>query len=146
MPAGATTGPITVFSSGVGATSQTFTVTGTTSGALQFVPVTPCRIADTRLANGTFGGPVISGGTMRTFPIPQSARNIPSSALAYSLNVTVVPVVGLGYLTAWPAGQPQPNTSTLSSDGRVKAIAAVDPRHRRRPAARLTSSPVIPRI
>src|SRR5205807_10329469 len=49
------------------------------------------------------------------------------TALAYALNVTVVPTTGvLGYLTIWPGGQPQPLVSTLnSSDGRIKANAAV---------------------
>ncbi len=36
--------------------------------ALQFVPVTPCRVVDTRNTNGTFGGPAIPGNTARAFP------------------------------------------------------------------------------
>src|ERR1035441_7207686 len=35
--------------------------------ALQFVPVPPCRVVDTRNQNGTFGGPPIQGGTARSF-------------------------------------------------------------------------------
>src|SRR5271163_1992819 len=35
--------------------------------ALQFVAVTPCRIADTRNANGAFGGPELAAGTSREF-------------------------------------------------------------------------------
>ncbi len=100
------------------------------SGAngLQFVPVTPCRIADTRNANGTFGGPFLAGQTPRDFPIPSSACGIPSTAQAYSLNVTVVPKIGLGYLTVWPTGQTQPTASTTNSlDGRTKANAAIVP-------------------
>ncbi len=54
--------------------------------------------------------------------------NIPNSALAYSLNVTVVPRGPLGYLTIWPTGQVQPLVSTLNStDGRIKANAAIVP-------------------
>ncbi len=95
---------------------------------LQFIPVTPCRVADTRNATGAFGGPAISGGSSRAFNIPQSACNIPSNAAAYSLNVTVVPSKTLDYLTLWPAGQSQPNVSTLNSlDGRIKANAAIVP-------------------
>jgi YVTN family beta-propeller protein len=98
---------------------------------LQFVPVTPCRIVDTRLANGTFGGPPIQGGTYRSFPIPQSTCNIPgiAAAAAYSLNVTLVPIQNgpVGYLTIWPAGESQPLVSTMNSDGRIKANAAVVP-------------------
>ena len=33
----------------------------------------------------------------------------------------------MGYLTVWPTGQPQPFVSTLNSDGRVKANAAIIP-------------------
>ena len=95
---------------------------------LQFVPVTPCRFADTRNPNGPFGGPAITGGTSRSFTIPSSSCGIPSTAAAYSINVTVVPRATLGYLTLWPTGQPQPLASTLNSpDGRVKANAAIVP-------------------
>lgn len=97
--------------------------------ALQFVAVTPCRVADTRNAPGPFGGPAIAGGKYRNFSIPQGpCPNIPQDAAAYSLNVTVVPHGPLGYLTVWPAGQSQPLISTLNSmDGRVKANAAIVP-------------------
>jgi hypothetical protein len=99
-----------------------------TGSALKFVTVTPCRIADTRNPNGPFGGPAITGGTSRDFVIPNSACGIPSSAAAYSINVTVVPRGQLGFLTVWPSGQPFPLASTLNSiDGRVKANAAIVP-------------------
>jgi DNA-binding beta-propeller fold protein YncE len=96
---------------------------------LQLVNVTPCRLVDTRGADGQFGGPAIPGGTYRSFPIPQNTNcNIPSSAAAYSLNVTVVPITTLGYLTIWPTPETQPLVSTLNSpDGRVKANAAIVP-------------------
>jgi uncharacterized repeat protein (TIGR03803 family) len=95
--------------------------------ALQFVTVTPCRLVDTRPQNG--GSGPIPGGTFQDFPISGAPNcGIPASAAAYSLNVTVVPQGSLGYLTIWPAGQPQPVVSTLNSvDGRVKADAAILP-------------------
>ena len=98
--------------------------------ALRFVPITPCRIADTRNATGPFGGPIISGGSSRDFTIPSSACSIPSTAQAYSLNVAVVVPTGgtLGYLTLYPAGQSRPLASTLNSlDGRIKSNAAIVP-------------------
>ncbi len=99
--------------------------------ALQFVPVTPCRVVDTRGVNGTFGGPAIQGRTSRSFPIPQGSCDIPATAAAYSLNVTLVPDQGtpVGYLTIWPAGEVSlPIVSTMNSlDGRNKANAAVVP-------------------
>jgi hypothetical protein len=102
--------------------------TGFTTTGLEFVPVTPCRVADTRNAAGPFGGPSLAAGGMRSFAIPQSACSIPSTAQAYSLNVTAVPQGPLPYLTLWPAGLAQPNVSTLNSDdGTVVANAAIVP-------------------
>jgi uncharacterized repeat protein (TIGR01451 family) len=84
--------------------------------ALAFYPVTPCRVADTRNDPGPLGGPYMAGGSTRTFSIlAASGCNIPSSAQAFSLNLAVVPLTGkLGYLTAWPAGQPQPFVASLN--------------------------------
>jgi len=111
-----------------GGTYNKGTVFEITPPALQFVAVTPCRVVDTRGPDGQFGGPPIQGGHSRSFPIPQGSCNIPSTAAAYSLNVTVVPHGPLGYLTIWPTGQNQPGVSTMNStDGRVKANAAIVP-------------------
>jgi hypothetical protein len=98
-----------------------------TRTALNFVPVTPCRVADTRNPDGPFGGPILGGNTTRGFVIPSSACNIPSNAVAYSLNFTVVPPGKLSYLTAFPCGDAQPLVSTLNSDGRIKAVAGIVP-------------------
>ena len=96
--------------------------------ALRFVPIIPCRIADTRNTTGSFGGPQIASGSSRSFPIPSGGCNIPATALGYSLNVTVVPAGPLGYVTVWPTGQTQPLASTLNSlDGRIKSNAALIP-------------------
>ena len=97
----------------------------TNSAGLTFIAVTPCRVADTRNPAGAFGGPSIAASTRRDFAIPSSACGIPSTAGAYSLNVTAVPAAKLGYRTVWAAGKAQPNVSTLNSDGRVKASAAI---------------------
>jgi lysophospholipase L1-like esterase len=92
---------------------------------LQYVPLpTPCRAVDTRVT----GGP-IAAGTSQTFDPAGGACNIPAPAdgvIAYAMNVTVVPQGSLGYVTVWPAGEPQPTVSTLNSvDGEVKANAAI---------------------
>src|SRR6267142_1160282 len=104
------------------------TVSATFTAALSFVPVTPCRVADTRNANGAFGGPFLPGGTTRGFIVSNSACNIPATAQAFSLNVTVVPHGPLGFLTMFPCGGTLPLASTLNSpDGRIKAAAAIVP-------------------
>ena len=99
--------------------------------AYSFYPAQPCRIADTRAAAGPFGAPELPAGQSRDFPVPSSSCGMPSTATAYSLNVTVVPdpaIHYLGYLTIWPAGQPRPNSSTLNSwTGKVVANAAIVP-------------------
>jgi hypothetical protein len=99
-----------------------------TPSGLTFVPVTPCRVADTRNPAGAFGGPALVGNATRGFDIPGSACGIPSTAQAYSVNATVVPHGPLGFLTAFPCGQTLPLASTLNAiDGRVKAAAAIVP-------------------
>ena len=97
-------------------------------GALQFVPVTPCRVSDTRWHNGPLGGPPISGGSYRTLPIPSSSCGIPATAAAYSFNVTIVPHGILGALVIWPTGEDRSAISSMNSwDGRIKASAAIVP-------------------
>jgi uncharacterized repeat protein (TIGR01451 family) len=101
-------------------------VTHINTAGLRFIPVTPCRVADTRNPNGAFGGPFLGAGTTRGFTIPDSACGIPNTAQAYSLNATVVPKGTLSFLTMFPCGEPLPLASTLNSiDGRVKAGAAI---------------------
>ena len=105
-----------------------FSFSGPAPTAVQFVPVTPCRVVDTRNPNGPFGGPALQSGTFRSFVVPQGGCNIPATATSYSLNVTVVPHQALGYLTIWSASRPQPYVSTMNSpDGRIKANAAIVP-------------------
>ncbi len=102
------------------AVSNTSVVSG--EGKLQFVSVNPCRQLDTRQTHNP-----ILGGTSQDFTIPQlGGCNIPTAAVVYSFNVTVVPQGSLGYLTVWPTGQYQTVSSTLNSlDGRIKANAAL---------------------
>ena len=117
-------------SGGGGGTATANDPTNITTGltALRFIPITPCRVADTRKPTGAFGGPQISGGTSRDFIVPNSACNIPNTAQAYSLNVAVVPAGPLGFLTLWPSGLTQPVVATLNSvDGRIKSNAAIVP-------------------
>ena len=102
--------------------------------ALGFFPLaSPCRMIDTRGfggKNGTdFGPPALMSSVSRDFPLLQSGCGISLNALAYSTNVTVSPNSStLQFLSAWPAGQPYPNVSTLNSPkGNVIANAAILP-------------------
>jgi len=97
--------------------------------ALAFFTIDPCRVVDTRSPNGLLGGPAFQGaGLGRDFPILASPCGLTNAARAYSFNFTAVPNGNLAYLTAWPAGQPQPLVSTLNSPkGKVLANAAITP-------------------
>jgi sugar lactone lactonase YvrE len=99
------------------------------TGGLQFVPLPPCRVMDTRAAEGktgAYGPPAMVGGSVRVVPISGQACGVPADARAFSLNVTVVPQGGLQYLTLWPSGRAQPLASTLNAfEGQVVANAAL---------------------
>ena len=100
----------------------------TSAAAMVFVPISPCRLMDTRGAVSDLGGPYLAARTGRTIPILTSACNVPSSAQAYAINVTVVPHGILNFLTIYPAGLQLPNVSLLNSpDGKVKASGAIIP-------------------
>ncbi len=134
VPAGTAPGTFPLVITGtdgnqVSKTASPNLIIGTPPVPSRYIPLSsPCRIADTRNPNGPFGGPFLTGGVIREFDITNSACNIPSTALSYALNATVVPRGPLGYLTLLPCGQPQPLASNLNSiDGRVKAVAAIIP-------------------
>ncbi len=95
----------------------------TLTAPLNFVPITPCRVTDTRVSSAP-----LRGQTTQDVSILGSSCGIPIGAQAYSLNFTVVPSGRLSYLTVFPTGQPRPVVSTLNSyDGRTKANGAIVP-------------------
>lgn len=121
------------------------TTNSTSPDALTFVAITPCRLVDTR--GGDFNGiapfstgPITSGATV---PIPvqsslEASTNtapapcgvIPSTAEAYSFNVTVIPASAgsVNYVTLWPTGSSQPVVSTINDvQGAIVANAAIVP-------------------
>jgi hypothetical protein len=103
-----------------------FVPAGTSASGLEFYPLTPCRIVDTRNPTGALGGPSLAANMGRDFPVQSSGCGIPSTAKAYSLNITAVPHNSLGFLTAWPSGEAQPVVSTLNATtGAVTANAAI---------------------
>jgi hypothetical protein len=107
-----------------------FVSTSSSPSALAFYPLTPCRVLDTRNADGPLGGPNMTAGSTREFAVLSSSCNIPASAQAYSLNFSVGPLVSdFRYLTTWPAGAAsQPLVSTLNAvTGTITANAAIVP-------------------
>ncbi len=136
VPAG-TGGAISVYAS-MASTQSTdvildingyFVPTAIDTSGLEFYPLTPCRVVDTRNANGPLGGPSLVAKQTRDFPILQNtACGIPPTAQAYSLNFAAIPQGPLGYLTAWPADKAMPVVATLNAPtGTVTANAALVP-------------------
>jgi hypothetical protein len=100
------------------------------SSPLPFIAITPCRVVDTRNAPGPYGGPALVGnGPARNFNIPAGpCPGIPSFAGAYSINVAAILPASDGFLTVFPTGTAQPNSSDLNFlAGEVIANALVSP-------------------
>lgn len=89
---------------------------------LVYVPVTPCRILDTRIAGGA-----IPAGSFRDFDLTDVVRFAPQggdtsncnvgdkgSFAAAALNITVVTPNMAGYITAFPYLASQPTAATLN--------------------------------
>ena len=95
-------------------------VAGPACGA-GFYTIPPCRIADTRLPDGPYGGPAISAGSSRTFGLANRC-GIPASARAVSANVTVTDATAPGDLRVFPAGTTSQVQSTINySAGKSRA-------------------------
>jgi hypothetical protein len=111
--------------------------------SLVFVGITPCRVVDTRLTQSfpaPFGGtgPLVGGATPTTgigrYPFYLSSTSSSHqcaihNALAYSLNITVVPSGPLGFLAAAPSPITLPARSSTLNDpsGTVLANATIVP-------------------
>jgi subtilisin family serine protease len=67
---------------------------------LSYYTVTPCRIIDTRQANGPFGGPALNG-TSRTFQIAGNC-GVPSTAKAVLVNLAAIAAPISGEIVLYP--------------------------------------------
>jgi len=96
------------------------------TGPVSFYTLPPCRLVDTRNANGTYGGPALQGnGAQRAFPIAGQC-GIPADAKAVALNLTVVVPSAAGDLRLFPTGIGTLNISAINFlAGAVRANNAV---------------------
>jgi hypothetical protein len=78
-----------------------------------FFTLTPCRLLDTRDPDGPLGGPALVAGAVRTFVLAGQC-NIPVTARALSINVTVTDPTAGGFLTVYPGGTSLPLASTIN--------------------------------
>jgi hypothetical protein len=95
-----------------------------------FVPVSPCRVMDTRFPDGPYAGPILAAGAERIVNLPGSACGLPVAA-AYSLNLTVTgSVTGTQnhFVVAFPADVTRPTLSSVNfRAGSQVANAAIVP-------------------
>jgi hypothetical protein len=85
-----------------------------------YVPIQPCRVADTRAAGGSMAADEVrdfyitgtvgfesQGGTV-------GGCGVPSNASAVEINITAPNASGNGWLRVWPTDQSAPNATILS--------------------------------
>jgi len=95
------------------------------NGGLSLYPTVPCRVIDTRKVGD---GQPFSGTLSPPVDVVDSACGVPSNALGYVFNATVVPSPSLSYLTLWPDSEGQPVVSTLNAvNGWVTSNMAIVP-------------------
>jgi hypothetical protein len=92
---------------------------------LRLHTLTPCRVLDTRSGGAPFGGPALAANTERLVPV-LGRCNIPTTAKAISVNVTVVLAGASGNLSLYPGDLGPPPSSTLNfGPGQTRANNAV---------------------
>ncbi len=85
----------------------------------------PCRVIDTRGLAAPIGGPVLQGQETRSFAVVGYCQ-IPSTAKALSINVTVTLPSAAGNIRLFPAGLPVPTFSNLNyAAGQTRANNAI---------------------
>ena len=93
-------------------------INGYYPAASTFTPLTPSRLLETRTGLATTDGQFNAIGprtTGTTTELTITGRaNIPTTATAAVLNITVTEPQNPGYITIWPCGEPRPNASNLN--------------------------------
>jgi hypothetical protein len=94
-------------------------------GPYRFHTLTPCRLLDTRQADGPYGGPAVPPQSQRAV-VATGRCGIPATARALAANVTVVQPPQAGSFVFFPADDAVPNANTISfAAGQVRANNAV---------------------
>lgn len=101
--------------------------TGALPAAADFYTVQPCRMIDTRLADGPRGGPALQPGVKRSFPVT-SLCGVPAEARALAANLTALLATGGGSLQVLPGDALAPLGPVLHfSAGEARAVNAILP-------------------
>lgn len=83
-----------------------------------FVPITPCRLFDTRLGEANVGvrSGALPGGTEVTMPVTgvNGQCALPVGATAVSINLAGLGATSSTFVSIWPAGETNPGTAVLN--------------------------------
>jgi hypothetical protein len=79
----------------------------------EFVNLAVYRVADSRNANGPYGGPILRGGATRNVTITGQC-GVPNTATAVAFSFTVIGPVAPGHLIVMPARGAFPPVPTLN--------------------------------
>ncbi|HVG09912.1 MAG TPA: hypothetical protein VNM67_19580 [Thermoanaerobaculia bacterium] len=85
---------------------------GTSTAALDYYTLTPCRLVDTRTTPGAYGGPAVLPG-QRVF-VATGQCGIPATAKALAVNLTAISPGSTGHLKVFP-GNAAPTAATAIS-------------------------------
>jgi len=97
--------------------SGTFSLATADGTASSFVPITPCRLIDTRATSpvGPRSTPITAGESLTVQVTGSNGQCvIPSTATAIVINVTAVGPSAAGYIALYPADVALPNASNLN--------------------------------
>ena len=92
------------------------------ASSVSLYTLTPCRIVDTRQPIGVTGGPALTNGATRNFPITNQC-GVPATAQAAVLNLTMVQPSADGFITVWQYPLAWPGVSNINALAGEPAIA-----------------------
>jgi|GEM_PF-2205508 len=112
-------GEVSIYNGGLAAQDVVVDVQGYFPVGTSYVPMTPERYLDTRAGGTTIDGQYQAGGAVASqgqLDLGITGRtSIPAANVgAVVLNVAAVQPTKVGFITAWPFGQTQPNASNLN--------------------------------
>ncbi len=92
--------------------TATFALAASTGTA--YYTVSPCRVLDSRLATGPWGGQPLGAQQERTATVVGGTCAIPATAKALSFNLIATGATAGGHIRIYPAGNPRPKASSLN--------------------------------
>lgn len=96
----------------------TTVATASAPSASAFVPITPCRLLDTRPGDTNVGARAATIGPGETITLDTWGTNgnctIPAGATALTMNIVSIEPTASSFLTVWPADADRPTASSLN--------------------------------